>query len=106
MRDFEDLSDVEKMLRTLVFCIDSKDDCWQGEAFMYYKLEEAKELMEKLGIPQDVKKKVPSDRPMDSKGRYCPKCSCDTLVHEDDKSCIACRGRTYIDRDVYSQEIV
>lgn len=121
MRDFEDLSDVEKMLRTLVYCIDTRDTCWQGEAFMCYQSGKAKELMEKLGIPGEITRElnseriirekreriaeklgrhltsIPSNRTFDSEGRYCPKCDCATLVYENTKSCIACEGITYED---------
>lgn len=112
MRKFEELSDVEKMLRTLVYSIDTRDDCWQGEAFMCYQSSQAKELMEKLGIPGESTRELNSDRiarekrervaerlaklgkKMADKGRYCPKCDCATLVYEDSKDCIACDGVT------------
>ena len=57
MREFSDLSETEKMLRTLIYAIESKDKSYSsdpvplGEAYLKYKLTEAKALAEKLKIP-------------------------------------------------------
>jgi len=54
LRKFENLSEAEQMVRALVFAIESKDDAplWKSQAYLGYKLQNAKTLMSNLGIPE------------------------------------------------------
>lgn len=57
MRKFEDLTDAEKELRTLIYAVESKDVQMKGEpprlgeAYLAMTLSRAKETAIKLGIP-------------------------------------------------------
>jgi len=58
MKEFEELSEVEVMLRSLVYAYESKDkpipNCPipnAGEHFLKIKVEDAKDMMKKIGIP-------------------------------------------------------
>lgn len=57
MRKFEDLTEAEKTLRSLIFAIESKDKhnphhpFPMGEAYLSFQLAEAKKVAMKLEIP-------------------------------------------------------
>lgn len=57
MKKYEDLSDAEKALRTLIFAVETKDLHHKnhpiplGEAYLNVKLKDCKEIAAKLGIP-------------------------------------------------------
>ena len=57
MRNFEELTESEKSLRSLIFAIETKNmqhkahPCPLGEEYLQYKLREAKETALKFEIP-------------------------------------------------------
>ena len=56
MRKFEDLSEAEVALRSLIYAVESKDQVFKehpfpmGEAYLQHNLREAKIVAKKLGI--------------------------------------------------------
>lgn len=57
MRKFEELTEAEQALRSLIYAVESKDKHHphhpfpMGELYLAHKLEDAKEVAAKLGIP-------------------------------------------------------
>ncbi len=57
MKNYEDLSDAEKALRSLIYAVETKDrkhpnhPIHLGEEYLSVKLAHAKEVANKLGIP-------------------------------------------------------
>lgn len=57
MKKFEELTDAEKALRTLIYAVETKDKHHPdhpiplGEAYLKVKLEECKNVVTQLGIP-------------------------------------------------------